>query len=255
MELARVAEKQKDFEGALSYLAHARALQPQRASIHFFFGVVCSEMNLIEEASRSLQQALALDPENPYYNYAMGVAAEQKTQHREAVKYFQKYCKLKSEDARGRLALATAYFYSHDPELARQQLIVTVKRPETAASSHYLLARLASQEGNLTEAYQEIEQSLKLAPDFTEAYAELGYIHLRQKEYQKAEQALTKALTLEPEHYQASLYLTMLYSRTGDPRAAAQNQAFKELTRKRAETIAEKVKEFYRIIEVRPPSD
>ena len=251
LELARVAEKQKDFEGALSYLAHARALEPQRASIHFFFGVVCSEMNLIEEAYRSLRQAVALNPENPYYNYAMGVAAEQKTQHREAVKYFRKYCELKPEDIRGKLALGTAYFYSHEPELARQELAATAKRPETAASSHYLLARLASQEGNLAAAYQEIEQSLKLAPDFAGAYAELGYLHLKQKEYPKAEQALIKALALEPEHYQATLYLTMLYSRTRDPRAAAQNQAFEELKKKKAE----KVKEFYRIIEVRPPSD
>jgi hypothetical protein len=43
----------------------------------------------------------------------------------------------------------------------------------------------------------------------------------------------------------------MLYSRTRDSRAAAQNQAFEELKKKKAE----KVKEFYRIIEVRPPSD
>jgi tetratricopeptide (TPR) repeat protein len=251
LELARVAEKQKDFEGALSYLAHARVLEPQRAAIHFFFGVVCSEMNLIEEAYRSLRQAVTLNPENPYYNYAMGVAAEQKGQHREAVKYFRTYCELKPEDIRGKLALGTAYFYGHEPELARQELMETAKRPETAAASHYLLGRLASQEGNLTEAHQEIEQSLRLAPDFAGAYAELGYLHLKQKEYQKAEQALTKALALEPENYQATLYLTMLYARTRDPRAAAQNQAFEELKKKKAE----KVKEFYRIIEVRPPSD
>lgn len=43
----------------------------------------------------------------------------------------------------------------------------------------------------------------------------------------------------------------MLYSRTRDPRAAVQSQAFEELKKKKAE----KVKEFYRIIEVRPPSD
>ena len=55
LELARVAYQQHDREGTLGYLAHARDLDPKNAGIHFFFGVVCIELNLPLEARKSLR--------------------------------------------------------------------------------------------------------------------------------------------------------------------------------------------------------
>ena len=46
VDLARAAAKTGDHRGALGYLAHARALDPQNATVHFLFGVVCVEPNL-----------------------------------------------------------------------------------------------------------------------------------------------------------------------------------------------------------------
>jgi len=248
VELARVAEKQKDHTSALSFLAHARDLEPRNASIHFFFGMVCVQMNLVEEAYRSLKQAVELDAKNPYHHYAMGVAAEQKSRYPEAVQHFQKYCELKPNDVRGRLALGIAYFYGYQNELARKEFDLCVQHPETAAAAHYFLGRLANQDGNLDQALQEIQESLKRVPDFAAAYAELGNLHMKRKEYDQAEEALKKALALEPEDYQANFYLAMLYARTRDPRADEQSRAFEELKKRRSE----KMKEFYRLIEIRP---
>ncbi len=248
VELARVAERQKDYTSALSFLAQARDLEPQNASIHFFFGMICAQMNLVEEAYRALREAVALKPEDAYYNYAFGVASQTKGQYRDSVRHFQKYCELKPEDVRGRLALGIAYFYSYENEAARKEFAFAVEHSVTAAGAHYFLGRLANQDGNLDEALREIQQSLKMGPKFAAAYAELGNLHMKRREYEEAERALTQALTLEPEDYRANLYLTMLYSRTRDPRAEAQTRAFEELKKKRSE----KMKEFYRIIEVRP---
>jgi tetratricopeptide (TPR) repeat protein len=149
---------------------------------------------------------------------------------------------------RGRLALGIAFFYSYESDLARAEFSFAAKHEETAAAARYFLGRLANQEGNLQEALREIQKSLETTPDFAAAHAELGLLYLKQKEYEKAEHSLNRALALEPEDYQANLYLTMLYARTRDPRAEAQKRAFEELKKKRSE----KVKEFYRIIEVRP---
>ena len=52
--LARVAYKQRDWKGALGYLAHARDLDPGNAAIHFFFGIVCIEMDLPIEGLREV---------------------------------------------------------------------------------------------------------------------------------------------------------------------------------------------------------
>jgi len=91
MELARIAHLQKDYQGALGYLAHARDLEPGKASLHYYFGVVCVDLNLIAEARNSFERAVQLEPENPDYNYAMGAASAFRHDPAEAVPYFEKY--------------------------------------------------------------------------------------------------------------------------------------------------------------------
>lgn len=248
LDLARVANQQQDRKGALGYLAHARDLDPQNAAIHFFFGMVCVEENLAQEAYTSLKKAVALDPNNPYYHYAFGAVAVQREYPREAIPAFQRYCELKPHDLRGKLALGAAYFYSHESELARKELEAVAKYGETAVGAHYFLGRIANQEGNFSEALRELKQALEKSPEYAEAYAELGLVHLKQRNYAQAEEALLRALGIDPENYVAHLNLMILFQRTKDPRAAAQAERFEEVKKKRSE----RTREFLRTIEVRP---
>src|ERR1039458_6919535 len=85
----------------------------------YFGGIhhlVCVQMNLAEEAYQALKKAVSLDPNNAYYNYAMGAVALEREEPSEAILYFQKYCQLNPHDPRGRLALGSAYFASHDED-------------------------------------------------------------------------------------------------------------------------------------------
>ncbi len=248
VELAHVANQQRDYNGALGYLAHARDLEPQNAGVHFFFGMVCVELDLAQEAYNSLKKAVSLDPSNPYYNYALGAVAAQRDDPREALPYFRKYCELQPQDPRGRFALGAAYYYSHDYELARKELEGVAKVRETAAGAHYFLGRLANQEGNLPEAVRELHEALEVNPNNADAYAELGHVHIKQKDYALAEKALRRALEIDSNNYTANLNLMVLYQRTGDQRAGAQAQRFEEIRKKRSE----RAKEFLRTIEVRP---
>lgn len=248
IKLARLAYKQGDHKGALGYLAHARDLEPNNAGVHFFFGLVCVEMNLVQEASTSLQKAVELNPGNPYYNYALGAVLMARQNVREAYPYLKKYCTLKPEDPRGRLALGAAYFYGHDAELALQELESVSKDPQTAASAHYFLGRLANQKGDFSGARKELEQAIKLHPQYDDAYAELGLLYMKQKQYAEAEESLQKALGMSPDNYTANLNLMILYQRTKDPRADAQAKRFEDIRK----TRADREKEFLRTIEVRP---
>ena len=90
LDLAEVADDQKDYTGALGYLAHAREIEPQNASIHFFWGMVSVQMNLAEEAYRALKKAVSLDPNNAYYNYAMGAVALQREEAERSDSLFPK---------------------------------------------------------------------------------------------------------------------------------------------------------------------
>ena len=45
----------RDLRGALGYLAHARDLQPAHGGVHFFFGIVCMDLDLGVEAHNALK--------------------------------------------------------------------------------------------------------------------------------------------------------------------------------------------------------
>jgi len=247
IELARVADQQRDYRAALGYLAHARDLEPQNAGVHFFFGMVCVEMDLGREAYNSLKQAATLDPSNPYYNYALG-AVSLELDLPEAVSRFREYCELRPQDFRGKFALGVAYFYNHKLEPARTELESVANHPETSAGSHYYLGRIADQQDNLPKAEIELKHALEANRNYADAYAELGHVRLKEKQYALAERNLKRALELDPENYTATLNLMILYERTNDVRAEAQTSRFEKLKDRRSVKVAE----FFRIIEVRP---
>jgi len=248
LDLAEVADEQKDYTGALGYLAHARELEPQNASIHFFWGMVSVQMNLAEEAYQSLKKAVSLDPNNAYYNYAMGAVALQREEASEAIPYFQKYCQLKPHDPRGRLGLGSAYFASHDDEQAEKVIVTVEDNPETAAGAHYYLGKIANHKGNYAEAIAQLEMAMKRYPNYADAYAERGLVHLKQKDYADARSDLQKALKINPDNYTANMNLLILYQRTKDPKADEQAKRFEHVRQERAQ----RVKDFLRTIEVRP---
>jgi len=248
IDLARVADDQKDYAGALGYLAHARDLEPNNASIHFFWGIVCIKQNLAEEAYNSLKKATALDPNNAYYNYAMGVVTMERTNASEAIPYLQIYCQLKPNDVRGRLALGVAYYNSLENEDAEKVISPIANNPLVHAGANYYLGRIANREGRYSEALQHLRVALRARPDYADAFAEMGLMYFKQKDYPKAKEVLEKALKLNPRNYAANLNLTMLYQRTKDQKAAAQMKRFEQLKADRA--LQER--EFSRTIEVRP---
>jgi len=248
VDLARVAHKQGDHRGALGYLAHARDLEPKNAGIHFFFGMVCVELELPLEARKSLQEAVALESDNAYYNYALASVLLQDRDPSLSIPHFQKFMRLKPGDARGRLSLGVAYFYSNDFAKARQELEDAAKYQETAAGAHYFLARVAKQENHLPQALEHLENSLKANPKYADAHAELGLVYIRNREYDKAERELLVALELDPESYLANLNLLNLFQRTKDSREDSQAQRFEEIKKKRSE----RQQALMRTVEIRP---
>ena len=248
IDLARVAARQKDYRGALGYLAHARSLEPANATVHFLFGMVCVEENLIREAYDSLKTAVALEPDNPMVNYAMGAVATHRHEPSESLPYFEKYVRLAPDDPRGYFALGTARFYSNLFEEARAPLERAARAPQTATGAHLFLGRIARQAGDLDAARREIEHVLRLDAGLADAWAELGWLQTRAKEHARAEESLNKALAIQPDHHAATVNLAALYARTGDPRAGAQAAKVAALIEKREA----RAQEFLRIIEVVP---
>jgi tetratricopeptide (TPR) repeat protein len=248
IDLARVAHKQRDYQGALSYLAHARDLDPQNAGIHYFFGLVCIDLNLGAEAHAALGKAVDLEPDNPQYNFAMGFVASHRRNPEEAIPYLEKYLRRIPGDPRGQLIIGMAYFRSKNYAAAQTALREAVKNSETAAPARYYLGSIARQENRVDDAVRELEQALQIRADYADALAELGQCRLLQRDHVNAEKSLRRALEIDPQHYNANFNLLTLYSRTKDPRAVEQATKFEQLKQRREE----RAQDFQRVIEVRP---
>jgi tetratricopeptide (TPR) repeat protein len=247
-QLARVAYRAGDLEGALGYLAHGRDMAPENAAIHFFFGVICIDLKLPPEAKESLQKAVQLDPGNPYYNYALGAVLVGQKNPDGAIPHLQKYVDSKPADPRGHFALGVAYFDANQPTLARKELSMIADRPETRFGAHLYLSRLDIEDEHYDEALNHLGTAIRANPDAPDAYAESALVHIRRNEYTAAEQDLARALKLAPDHYLSNLRLLMLYKRTKNPQAAAQAERVEQLQK----AGEQKEQLLMRSLEIRP---
>ncbi len=248
LDRARIAYRLQDWQNALIFLGQARDLEPKQANIHYLFGLTSIRMELVAEAHLAFGKAVRLEPNNAEYNYAMGAASAYRRDPAEALPYLKKYRQLQPGDIQGRLMLGVTLFKNGDYEAARVELQAATIFPATAASAHYFLGRLARQTNDFPSALKALQQALQLDRRHADAWAELGQLHVQQRAYPEAEKALQQALQLDADHYQANFQLLTLYTRTQDPRAAAQSERFELVKQKRAER--EQV--FLRAIEVRP---
>jgi tetratricopeptide (TPR) repeat protein len=246
--MARVSYRSGDLEGALGYLAHARDLEPDNAAVHFFFGMVCVELNLPVDARKSLKQAVRLDPRNAYYNYALGAVLVQANNPDEAIPYCEQFRALRPGDARATLALAIAYYYSDRYDVALHELQSIADHSETRTAAQLFLGRMAMRDGNLDEAMDHLQRSIRADPSVIEPYTDLGMVYIDRKEYALAEKTLAHALQMSPNDYLSNQRLLILFQRTKDPRADAQAIRVEQIRK----TGEEKERLLMRTVEVRP---
>jgi tetratricopeptide (TPR) repeat protein len=248
VDLTRVAKAAGDNQGALGYLAHARQLDPQDASLPYEFGAICLRMGLFGEARKALEEAVQLDPQNPAYNFGIGTVISYSEDPSQAVPYLQKYHSRRPQDPEGLLALGETSFRAKDYESAIPWLKQAAAKPRTAAEAHFYLGRIARQEGHLDEATAELKISLSLHPDEPSVLAEMGQISVAKQNYPQATTYLERALHLDPDNYAANFGLLQLYARTGDSRRDAQSKHFDQIRQKQED----QQRQMMRVIEIRP---
>ncbi|MEJ2253135.1 MAG: tetratricopeptide repeat protein [Nitrospirota bacterium] len=69
--------------------------------------------------------------------------------------------------------------------------------------------------GNNQAAYVRFQEALRLDPNNKEVYNALGNVHLRLKEYEKAEKSFKKAVSLDSQFSEAHNNLCYVYYKTG----------------------------------------
>lgn len=82
---------------------------------------------------------------------------------------------------------------------------------------HFRMAQDYHARGKLDEAIKELDESLKIDPDYVPSNCELGVIYMGQGDYDKAIKQLQKTLKLDPEYPKTHYALANAYARKADP--------------------------------------
>lgn len=103
---------------------------------------------------------------------------------------------------------------------------IPVKSPELRKPNPGLSVRLEATQtslntNSLAEAIAQCQQDIRQNPTHADAYVRLGQLYQKAGHESQAEQALRRALYLNPQHYQALMTLAQVREQKGDRQGAA----------------------------------
>ncbi len=248
IDLTRIALSSKDYQGALGYLAHARSLRPDDASLSYEFSLICLKLNLLGEATRAMTEAVKQAPDNPTYNFAMGTLASLAQDPSKGLPYLLKYHSMRPGDPAAALALGAAYFRDKDFDNARIWLQRATASAGHGGRSPLLSWPNPSRGRRVREGSCGAHEIRQLKPNQPEVLAEMGSVYLQMHDFDRAQHEIDRALQLDPDSYSGNFALLQLYAIRHDPRRIAQARKFDEIKGENDEQY----KKTMRVLEIRP---
>jgi len=154
-----------DFAGARDELQKATELNPKLPEVHGSLGLALLGLSQADTAAAEFRKELEVDPNNFVAVFQLAILAKQNQRFEESRKYLARSLSLRPGD----------------PAVLYQSATVDIAS------------------GKLAEGCRELEDLVKLSPDFTEAHVSLAavYYRLKRKEDGDRERALVRRLTAE----------------------------------------------------------
>ncbi|MBA2501429.1 MAG: tetratricopeptide repeat protein [Pyrinomonadaceae bacterium] len=184
------------FEHELEFDAQMQSARLTEAEALSYLGDLLLHINRLDAAETYLREALALDPKSAAAHVSLGVLRVRAHRFDDAKEHLEKALAL---DAGNFLA---HYYYAY--ALSREGMdgnqFISEYRPET-------VERMRA----------ELEQAIKLAPDFPNSYYLLAFINLVTREnLDESIQLLRRAIAIAPDRAEFSFVLAQVFVRKSD---------------------------------------
>ena len=192
----------------------------QAAYSNFLVASLAAAQGNYEEARTNLLGAIKKDPESPYLYLKMATVLRQIKKYKEALVYATKCVALAPEIAKARILLADLYSLTGKDDLAIEQYQKILGLDPKNRRIRLLLTTILIRKELLPKALEQLEILTKQDPELIIAHYYQGRINLEMGRYQKAEEALLKALELNNTLEPALFDLGTLYQVTDKPEKA-----------------------------------
>ncbi|HSR50223.1 MAG TPA: tetratricopeptide repeat protein [Acidobacteriota bacterium] len=187
-------------EALEAFSRHKRA-HPDDPLGYYFTGIVLGQRERWQEAAAELDRAVEINPDEPSFRLALAAALGRLSQWEEAI---QALSPLDGEnlsrqtDPASLWLLADLYFQAEKTQDALRVLDRFDQVEPDSLRSHIRRAQIALLEGRFEVAVSRFRQALEKAPQEAAVHHGLGLALWRAGETAQAEEALHKAVQLEP---------------------------------------------------------
>ena len=194
---------------AAEVFAKGHRMYPKSVRLLVGMGAAAYAQDLNDQAASRLLEAGELDPADPRPYLFLGKVQEvAKSEPIEWVEAFERYAKLRPDDARAH------YFYATALERRRQ----------------------GSPDFPTREA--ELQKAIALDPRYGDAYLRLGLLEAEKGELAKAVESLQKAVQLTPLPDEAHLRLAQVYRQMGEAeKARRESELYNEVSAKKKNAL------------------
>src|SRR5262249_25997318 len=194
---------------AAEVFAKGHRMYPKSVRLLVGMGAAAYAQDLNDQAARRLLEASELDPADPRPYLFLGRVQEvAKSEPMEWVTAFERYAKLRPDDARAHYFYATALEKRHE-------------------GSPDFPAREA-----------ELKKAIALDPRYGDAYLKLGLLEAEKGELAKAVESLQKAVQFTPLSDEAHLRLAQVYRQMGETeKAKKESELYNEISARKKEQL------------------
>ncbi len=176
---------------------------------------------LVDDAVEQSQLGIGVDPNN-YQNWlSLGRIYEAivplgiEGAYEEAIQAYTQALATSPRNPSIHLSIARLELARGNREAAREAIAEAKRLKSNYTEAAYLLSQIAAQEGKLDEALSSAESASFLAPGDPVVWFQVGFLQYNKPNYEKAIEALQRAVSLNPEYANARYFLGLSYARTG----------------------------------------
>ncbi|HZX11537.1 MAG TPA: tetratricopeptide repeat protein [Acidobacteriota bacterium] len=247
--LAEVYTKGRAYNLAVSTYQDITQLNPESDEAYLKMGTVYIEMRKWKEAIPPLEKAIELNPDNTSAYYNIGRAYEELKDYEKAIENYKKYIESEPQDLKDTyLRLGIAQLEIEDFQGAADSLQKAIKNnpdndnlkyrlaetyqkieqyedaakiyttlaednPDDAKVYFNMMVKMYDEANMPDKAIESAKKLIELQPKSADAYYNVGYMYVKQEQYQEAIPIFKKAIELNPDLEYAYQNLAVCYSK------------------------------------------
>jgi Flp pilus assembly protein TadD len=144
-------------------------------------GQTLFRLNEFIRSRDDLEKAAGLNPNLPGVHTALGKARERNADYKGAIQAFSKAVEQNPKDFDAWLGLGGDQYFERDLENARTSLKQAAALDPRSAPAHYALALVEKASSHPEAAAAELEEAVKIRPDWLEAHVQLAALYFQLK--------------------------------------------------------------------------